>query len=687
MAKTSKIKAIFSKRNIIVSVFSIVFLFQLVQFQLLLGNFGGRNTSYLKELGQMREAFSNFTGDLSEVRDYLRLPKKNYDGLSTLEDENDKNEKQIQLAMFKFINNLSSSIGVTERTLANQKAVDALVINPEFLAVLSTNSLTLEQNEYELLVKDGEKLLISVYLDEDGNLYRETVKDGIVLFKYDGVDGLSTILSTYITANKAEIVSHLNSLEAKVSSISTLLSSATVQKDMQNLNLRSDMTANEVDQSYVFNIYGKLDNALGQIILDKASLNVSMIDTNNTQFSLQSSNLATSLVPFIEKLDNRTFTEKKYFESLAEIKETLNDKGFKLLLKESGLSIANKEREDEGRIYFDILDLSGAVLNSIALEKATGVVNIVDSKGASAENLLFFDPKVKKKTIKIPNIVPKYGNEQLSDKNSFNILIAGKNGSLIDTMIFAHINEITREVSMISIPRDLFYDGRKINAYAFFYGMPELKKVLSEISGYKLDKFILVDMYAFIDVINLIGGIDITLTEPVIDPTYRTVDNGVEGTLHYEPGNYHLSGVQALRLARTRHTSSDFARAERQQMILKSIQNKAKNLGFGDAKTIYEIVKAVLKQTETDISFDEAIAYFFRYQSYNIVSNDVISSGNILYSPPYNRMEDCQVLIDAATSSGTAAPACIAENHAYTLIPKDGNWDIIKWFFRDHFGK
>lgn len=687
MAKTSKIKAIFSKRNIIVGAFSIVFLVQFVQVQLLLGTFGGDNNSSLKELGQMREAFSNFTGDLSEIRDYLRLPKKNYDGLSTSEDEPDKNEKQIQLAMFKFINNLSSSIGVAERTLANQKAVDALVINPEFLSVLSTNGLTLEQNEYELLLKDGEKLLISVYLDEDGNLYKKTVNDGIVLLKYDGADGLSTILSTYITANKAEIVSHLNSLEAKISSISTLLSSATVQKDMQNLNLKSDITPYEKDESYIFNIYGKLDNALGQIILDKASLKVSLIDTNNTQFSVQASNLATSLVPFIEKLDNMTFTEKKYFESLAEIKETLNDKGFKLLLSESGLSIADKEREDEGRIYFDILDLNGVVLNSIALEKATGVVNIVDSKGASAENLLFFDPMVKKKTIKIPNIVPKYGNEQLSDDNSFNILIAGKHGSLIDTMIFAHVNEITREVSMISIPRDLFYDGRKINAYAFFYGMPEFKKVLSEISGYKLDKFILIDMYAFIDVINLIGGIDITLTKAVIDPTYRTVDNGVEGTLHYEPGNYHLSGVQALRLARTRHTSSDFARAERQQMILKSIQDKAKNLGFGDAKTIYEIVKAVLKQTETDISFDEAIAYFFRYQSYNIVSNDVISSGNILYSPPYNRMEDCQVLIDAATSSGTAAPACVGENHAYTLIPKDGNWDIIKWFFRDHFAK
>lgn len=254
-------------------------------------------------------------------------------------------------------------------------------------------------------------------------------------------------------------------------------------------------------------------------------------------------------------------------------------------------------------------------------------------------------------------------------------------------MIFAHINETDGTVKMISVPRDLMYEGKKINSLAMYYGMQKLVDTLSEISGYKLDKYILVDMYAFIDVVDLIGGIDLTLTESVIDPTYRTVDNGIEGTLHYEPGDYHFSGVQALRLARSRHTSSDFARASRQQMILKSIQKKAKSLGLGDIKTLYQIVKAVLRQTETDISFDEAISYFLRYQDYNIVGNAVMSSGNVLFSPPYTKIEDCLAKADEALALRMTPPDCNAENHAYTLVPRDENWDLIKWFFRDHFEK
>ena len=79
----------------------------------------------------------------------------------------------------------------------------------------------------------------------------------------------------------------------------------------------------------------------------------------------------------------------------------------------------------------------------------------------------------------------------------------------IDTMIFAHIDEKKRQIRMVSIPRDLFYNGRKINAFAFSYGLPELKNVISKITGYKLDKYILIDMYAFIDVVDLVGGIDV----------------------------------------------------------------------------------------------------------------------------------------------------------------------------------
>jgi LCP family protein required for cell wall assembly len=327
----------------------------------------------------------------------------------------------------------------------------------------------------------------------------------------------------------------------------------------------------------------------------------------------------------------------------------------------------------------------GSILNSIVVEKATGVVNIVEPDGTNAENLLFFDPEFKKKTLEIPDVIPNFGDELVSDDNSFNILIAGKHGSLVDTMIFAHVDEERGDVRMISIPRDLFYNGRKINSFAFYYGMPELKKVLSDITGYELDKYILIDMYAFIDVIDLIGGVDIHLDKAVIDPTYRTVDNGVEGTLHYEPGDYHLGGVEALRLARTRHTSSDFARAERQQMIIESIQDKARNFGFGDADTLYEIAKVVLAKTETDISLDEALTYYFRYQNYNIVSNNVMSSGNVLYVPPYITDSDCQKMIAQAAAAGKPNPGCTGMNNAYTLLPRNDNWDVIKWYFRENF--
>ena len=215
--------------------------------------------------------------------------------------------------------------------------------------------------------------------------------------------------------------------------------------------------------------------------------------------------------------------------------------------------------------------------------------------------------------------------------------------------------------------------------------MPELKTVLTNMTGYEVDKYILIDMYAFIDVIDLIGGIDISLERPVVDPTYRTVDDGVVGTLSYQPGDYHLGGKEALRLARTRHTSSDFARAERQQMIIESIQSKAQNFGFGDADTLYEIAKTVLDKTETDVTLEEAISYYFKYQNYSVESNAVMSSGNVLFSPPYITMANCQSNIAAAEAAGEAKPACENENHAYILIPRNEDWNLIKWFFRQNF--
>lgn len=266
---------------------------------------------------------------------------------------------------------------------------------------------------------------------------------------------------------------------------------------------------------------------------------------------------------------------------------------------------------------------------------------------------------------------------------------------------------------MVSIPRDLYYNGRKINSVYALYGMEELKRALSFVTGYQIDKFILIDMYAFIEVIDLIGGIDVNLDQPVIDPTYKTFDGGKWGTLYYRAGDHHLSGKQALRLARTRHTSSDFARAERQQMIIQALQEKARNFGFGDADSLTRIAQQVLSKVETDVSLAEGISYYFRYQNFTVSRGHVLSSGNVLeskYTGDLKKEElNCSKSAQSKTSGGkttaaasaakTAAPSASSsaagnqnmndpkdpceeiDRGAYILEPRNGNWNSVRWYF------
>lgn len=265
-----------------------------------------------------------------------------------------------------------------------------------------------------------------------------------------------------------------------------------------------------------------------------------------------------------------------------------------------------------------------------------------------------------------------------------NVLIAGKHGSLVDTMIFANINPEERKITLVSVPRDLYYNNRKINSIYALYGMEELKRTLSFVTGYKIDKYILIDMYAFIDVIDLIGGIDVHLDAPVIDPTYKTFDGGKWGTLYYRAGDHHLSGKQALRLARSRHTSSDFARSKRQHMILGAIQTKAQNLGFGDAAELSQIAETILGKTETDINLAEAISYYFRYQNFNINGGHVISSGNVLISrhTSYSKKKNMGCM-ESSLEEEKVEECESVDKGQYILIPRNENWNNVRWYFNE----
>jgi LCP family protein required for cell wall assembly len=695
-SKKRKFRSFFTAKNILIGLIAVLFLVQYFQIQNLVGTFSfleGRDSSLVTEIGQIKDAYIRFGNDLNEIRDYMGFDTKSYISLDEIENEaveEGKNQNELQLAMFEYVTYLSSQEELDKKIQTYTSNLNNLGTSESFGIYLSEEELYLSE-----VVDIEDSVSLNILNNEgDGVFYFYLPKDEAVLYfknlksqeevSTESFEEFEEFVKDNISKNKEDLLQIVAAAKGKTTQIAEAIYSEDTQAALLDLGLTLAGEPLRQDLKMIYEIYNSSSEVAGEIVFDPLTLKITLIDINNQDLSVQATDITTALIPFLEKLDTRTFFDIKVDEAVAELNVTLLDAGFNALLKESGLVIV-EPWEDEDRIYYNIFDADGNHLSSFIIEKATGVINIVDPDGTNSENILFFDPEYKKKTLLIPDDIPDYGDEIISDDGSFNILIAGKHGTLVDTMIFTHINEETRTVRMISIPRDLYYNGRKINSFPYYYGMSELKRVLSEMTGYELDKFILIDMYAFIDVIDLVGGIDIHLDNAVIDPTYRTVDDGVVGTLHYEPGDYHLGGVEALRLARTRHTSSDFARAERQQMILEALQDKARNFGFGDADTLYQIAKTVLNQTETDVSLDEAIAYYFRYQNYEIESNNVMSSGNVLYVPSYITVENCNELMAAAEAAGQSDPGCSNQNHAYTLLPRNDNWNVVKWYFRENF--
>ncbi len=130
-------------------------------------------------------------------------------------------------------------------------------------------------------------------------------------------------------------------------------------------------------------------------------------------------------------------------------------------------------------------------------------------------------------------------------------------------------------------------------------GMAALRDVIENLMGLDIDYYALIDMAAFVDLVDAIGGIDVYVLEPLESEVSPPREGDPWAYVKVEPGWNHLDGPQALAYARARKGSSDYARMERQRCMVKAVAAKADALTL--LRSFPGIVRAIDGSVVTDV--------------------------------------------------------------------------------------
>ncbi len=237
-----------------------------------------------------------------------------------------------------------------------------------------------------------------------------------------------------------------------------------------------------------------------------------------------------------------------------------------------------------------------------------------------------------------------------------NILLIGIGGpghdgpDLTDTLIIASVDTINNKVDLLSIPRDLWvqtpYGGAsKINAIypnakqssvsksqkgKVKDGLIVLDKTISQIMGVPIHYNVLVDFKAFKDSVNAVGGVKVNVPETLYDPTIAW-ENNYNPTIATK-GIQTFNGNKALLYAKSRETSSDFARGERQRLLLVALKEKVLSLGtFSNPIKVSNLLNSFGSNVYTD--FDLTSVKCLYKQVSEIPSSSIKSLD--LVTPPH----------------------------------------------------
>ena len=238
--------------------------------------------------------------------------------------------------------------------------------------------------------------------------------------------------------------------------------------------------------------------------------------------------------------------------------------------------------------------------------------------------------------------------QKLKDIGRLNVLILGESGipgedyKLTDSIMVASYNPQTQQASLLSIPRDTYVGKKdkntatqnylasyKINTvYRNGTNIPETIECVNNVTGLNLEKYILIDTDAIIDVVDAIGGV--TFNVP-IDMDYDDPTQDLH--IHLKAGEQLIDGEKAEQLLRFRHNNdgtsypveygdNDIGRMRTQREF---IQVTAKQLlKIENVTKVLNLMDIVFKNVKTNLDMETLkyyIPYIFKFNTSNIVSD------------------------------------------------------------------
>lgn len=199
-------------------------------------------------------------------------------------------------------------------------------------------------------------------------------------------------------------------------------------------------------------------------------------------------------------------------------------------------------------------------------------------------------------------------------------------GSQSDVIMIANLNRETGEIKLASVFRDTYLNVSDKNTYnkinaAYALGGPEQAvKALNKNLDLNITHYVAFNWKAVATAINILGGVDIDISKSEFYYINAFITETVKGTgigsvQLKSAGVNHLDGVQAVAYGRLRLMDSDYARTERQRLVIQKAFEKAKKADFA---TLNSLVGNMSAMCATNINVNDLLPMVKNITKYHL---------------------------------------------------------------------